>query len=345
VLLHGGLSREERAAALAVFSSGQCPILLATDAAGEGVNLHHSCRLVINLELPWNPMRLEQRIGRVDRIGQQRTVHAVHLIAGDTGEPRILERLMARIARARVDIDAPDPIGCEEERAVAKLIIGDGEGAEPSDPDASLPPAGCVFPRLERQAIAEVARLTDARALTGAGHVAVDVDAPWLARARRRRTRVRLGGRMVLLLQAAVEDAEGRVAESTLVPLAVSMASTGRVTGGARGLAALLRRLEDDLARHVDPAMADWRGEATRTAAAFASTRLRRERAIATAADGRAPDAVQPGLFDRRVETALAAAAAARRDEDAERQRRIARIERAAILSFQPPRLLLALVP
>ena len=48
-------------------------VLLATDAAGEGLNLHHNCRVVVNLELPWNPMRLEQRIGRVDRIGQTRT--------------------------------------------------------------------------------------------------------------------------------------------------------------------------------------------------------------------------------------------------------------------------------
>jgi hypothetical protein len=346
VLLHGGLSREERAAALTLFSTGQCPILLATDAAGEGVNLHHSCRLVINLELPWNPMRLEQRIGRVDRIGQRRTVHAVHLIAGDTGEARILERLMARIARARADIDAPDPIGCEEERAVAKLVIdGAGEGAEPPDPDASQPPAGCVFPRLEREAIAEVARLTDARALTGSGDVRVDVDRTWLARARHRRMRVRLGGRVVLLLQATGEDGDGRVVESTLVPLAVSMASAGRITGGARDLSWLLRRLEEDLARHVDPAVAGWRGEAARTAAAFASTRLQRERAIASAVDAHTPGAVQPGLFDRRVETALAAAAAARRDQDAERRSAMARIDRAAVLSFQPPRLLLALVP
>ena len=53
--------------------SGQGGVLLATDAAGEGLNLHHNCRIVVNLELPWNPMRLEQRIGRVDRIGQTRT--------------------------------------------------------------------------------------------------------------------------------------------------------------------------------------------------------------------------------------------------------------------------------
>jgi hypothetical protein len=171
------------------------------------------------------------------------------------------------------------------------------------------------------------------------------VDPPWLARARRRRTRVRLGGRMVLLLQATGEDGEGRVAESILIPLAVSMATVRHITGGARGLGALLRGLEADLARHVDLGLDGWRSEATRAAAAFASTRLRRERAIAAAVDAHAPGAVQPGLFDRRVETALAAAAAARRDEDAERRRAIARIERTGSLSFLPPRLLLALVP
>src|SRR5262249_28502388 len=60
VVLHGGLTRDEREAALAVFAREPRMVLLATDAAGEGLNLHRPCRLVVNLELPWNPMRLEQ---------------------------------------------------------------------------------------------------------------------------------------------------------------------------------------------------------------------------------------------------------------------------------------------
>ena len=68
------------------FVSGDARLLLATDAASEGLNLHHRCRLVINLELPWTPVRLEQRIGRVERIGQARRVHAVHLLAAGTCE-------------------------------------------------------------------------------------------------------------------------------------------------------------------------------------------------------------------------------------------------------------------
>ena len=132
-LLHGGLTREERAEALDDFTSGRRSVLLATDAAGEGLNLHHSCRTVINLELPWNPMRLEQRIGRVDRIGQQRTVHAFHLIARGTGEARILDRLRARIARAQEDIGSPDPLG-DVERAIARLVIDSAEEGRSKDP-------------------------------------------------------------------------------------------------------------------------------------------------------------------------------------------------------------------
>jgi SNF2 family DNA or RNA helicase len=123
VVLHGGLTTRQRAAALAVFASKPRTVLLATDAAGEGLNLHQGCRLVVNVELPWNPMRLEQRIGRVDRIGQTRTVHAFHLIATGTGEWRILRRLTQRVAAAQAEIGAPDPIGIDEELAIARLAI------------------------------------------------------------------------------------------------------------------------------------------------------------------------------------------------------------------------------
>src|SRR5205823_3743851 len=66
-VLHGGLPAAERLAVLSSFASGARRILLATDAVSEVLNLHHTCRTVVNLELPWNPMRVEQRIGRVDR--------------------------------------------------------------------------------------------------------------------------------------------------------------------------------------------------------------------------------------------------------------------------------------
>ena len=124
-VLHGGLAHEERAAVLASFARDPQGLLLATDAAAEGLNLHHHCRLVINLELPWNPMRLEQRIGRVDRIGQRHTVHAFHLIASGTGEARLLARLRTRVASAQAAIGAPDPFADDERRAAQFVIAED----------------------------------------------------------------------------------------------------------------------------------------------------------------------------------------------------------------------------
>jgi SNF2 family DNA or RNA helicase len=127
LVLHGGLTRDERSSVLAAFAKAERGLLLATDAAAEGLNLHERCRLVINLELPWNPMRLEQRIGRVDRIGQRRIVHAFHLIAIDTGELRLLARLRARVASADADIGAPNPL--DDERDLARLAMAREEEA------------------------------------------------------------------------------------------------------------------------------------------------------------------------------------------------------------------------
>src|SRR3989442_802524 len=229
-LLHGGLTREERTAAIEAFTSGRRTVLLATDAAGEGLNLHHSCRTVINLELPWNPMRLEQRIGRVDRIGQRRTVHAFHLIARGTGEMRILDRLRARIRRAQAEAGSPDPLG-DVERAIARLVIDNAETApseERADSSEEMPTgAGPPVAGLERQAAAESVRLAAARAIEtdrdAEARAMVETDGPWVALTRNRSTRANVGSRLVLLLRAALHDACGRIAESTVVAIAVSL--------------------------------------------------------------------------------------------------------------------------
>jgi superfamily II DNA or RNA helicase len=127
VVLHGAMDRFERAAAVGLFNGGGARVLLATDAAGEGLNLQERCRVVINLELPWNPMRLEQRIGRVDRIGQQRMVHAVNLLAIGTAESDILARLAQRLERARSTVGAvEDVLGGSDERVAAACLGLDG---------------------------------------------------------------------------------------------------------------------------------------------------------------------------------------------------------------------------
>ena len=137
-IVHGGMTREQRRAALARFP--ETGVLLATDAAGEGLNLHQHCRCVINLELPWNPMRLEQRIGRVDRIGQRRRVHAFQLVSAGTGETRLLERLTARVSHARARVGASGPF-CGRpawtEDASARLVVLNDEQPATDPPPSS----------------------------------------------------------------------------------------------------------------------------------------------------------------------------------------------------------------
>lgn len=97
LLMHGGI-KEERTAILARFQSaeGRC-VLLTSEVGGEGLDMQF-CRSLINYDLPWNPMKIEQRVGRIDRIGQKSpSVSVVSLICADTIEERIYERLYQRL--------------------------------------------------------------------------------------------------------------------------------------------------------------------------------------------------------------------------------------------------------
>lgn len=96
LLLHGGMGPREREAALGAFARGEGRVLVATDAGSLGHNLQF-CRRVINVDLPWNPMRLEQRIGRVHRYGQLRTVEVVHLVLQGSLEEAILHLLVEKL--------------------------------------------------------------------------------------------------------------------------------------------------------------------------------------------------------------------------------------------------------
>jgi SNF2 family DNA or RNA helicase len=79
-------------------------ILVATDAAGEGINLHKECRLMINYDIPWNPTRLEQRMGRIHRYGQDEEVHIYNLVASNTREGYVLETLSMKLEQMKEDI-------------------------------------------------------------------------------------------------------------------------------------------------------------------------------------------------------------------------------------------------
>ena len=101
VLIHGGMGREERAKAQEAFRHDPAVlILLATDAAGEGINLQRA-HLMVNYDLPWNPNRLEQRFGRIHRIGQTEVCHLWNLVAEETREGDVYRRLLEKLDQAR----------------------------------------------------------------------------------------------------------------------------------------------------------------------------------------------------------------------------------------------------
>ncbi|MGH3831906.1 MAG: DEAD/DEAH box helicase [Pseudonocardiaceae bacterium] len=92
---HGSLSRRDKDAAISEFR-GEVPVLLSTESAGEGRNLQF-CHVMINVDLPWNPMQIEQRLGRLHRVGQEHDVLLANLVSRGTIEERILRVLESKI--------------------------------------------------------------------------------------------------------------------------------------------------------------------------------------------------------------------------------------------------------
>jgi superfamily II DNA or RNA helicase len=101
VTIHGGMRREDRRRVQDAFRNDPAvQVLVATDAAGEGVNLQRA-NLMVNYDLPWNPNRIEQRFGRIHRIGQQQICHLWNLVAHGTREGMVFQRLFAKIEQQR----------------------------------------------------------------------------------------------------------------------------------------------------------------------------------------------------------------------------------------------------
>lgn len=106
--LHGGMDYKEREQQVEFFrrpsADGGAQVLVATDAAGEGINLQF-CWLMANYDIPWNPARLEQRLGRIHRYGQKRDpVVIVNLVAGKTREGRVLKTLLEKLEKIRKEL-------------------------------------------------------------------------------------------------------------------------------------------------------------------------------------------------------------------------------------------------
>jgi hypothetical protein len=102
VTIHGGVHRDKRREIQEIFlNDPKAPVLVATDAAGEGVNLQKA-NLMVNYDLPWNPNRIEQRFGRIHRIGQTEVCHLWNMVAIDTREGQVFERLFEKLEVERI---------------------------------------------------------------------------------------------------------------------------------------------------------------------------------------------------------------------------------------------------
>ena len=176
-LLHGGMDERRREHLKAAFQAAPerdpVRILLATDAAGEGIDLQRHCHRVIHYDIPFNPNRLEQRIGRVDRHGQRHRVEVAHFVgagwrdaAADSYEADLefLSRVARKVAVEREDLGAVNPVLAHavEARMLGRPVLVDPTSAAPNPSTAMLAAEQDLreqLRRLRRQLDASVARL------------------------------------------------------------------------------------------------------------------------------------------------------------------------------------------
>jgi superfamily II DNA or RNA helicase len=303
VTLHGGLDRGERARAQLAFNRGGLS-LLATDAASEGLNLHHHCRVVIHYELPWRPARMEQRAGRVDRLGQGRPVHEMALLASGTAERLVLGPLVARAARAKA---AGHPVSLLEsitESQVAEMIL-DGRAA-PALAPSSERGRGVRTLDLREEARREAARIESRdRADAGrAGESASEGDGAAVSTTRS----VKMGPGMVLVFTVLLEDRwRRRVHAESCVLLARGAPGllVDRSAASMRRLADVVEAMSRRAGLGIRERLADRQeeirdrvGSLYRAAIEQARTR---EEALQRVHGSTARAMVQAGLFDRRA--------------------------------------------
>lgn len=320
--LHGGMSGAERAAVQASFNrdGGR---LLATDAAAEGLNLQDRCRLVVNFELPWNPARLEQRIGRIDRMGQRRSVHAITMTARDTAEHVVVGSLVRRLTRIVRTLGSRDRSGALlDEARIAQLVIGRESVECDSDDDGdvglvSLAPTETGD--AERRACEQVqARVAEGRPYVFVTHL-------------RSGSAVRSG--VIVTMVCTARTGEGFVAARKAV--AFRLPGTPRRPRSAAEVRALASTFLDQFPPWTSlPGVADWFQQVRVAHEDSVQRALDRLHALRTMRNG-SHVPVQPGLFDRR---ALAAAAGGRDAEDrlaSACEDRIGALERTKALELQ----------
>jgi superfamily II DNA or RNA helicase len=342
-VLHGGLDRTERRSVLRSFCEGDAPVLLATDAGGIGLNLQRRCRTIINLEVPWNPVRLEQRAGRVDRVGQQRTVHVVDLVARSSPEERLLARLTGRADRARWALADPDPPGMRcadvnwDDVETAETILGlrsrgTGQLPRPHPASAAAPPTALV--RLmpvtqaagqEAQSQARLRQVVAALARSRRGprrppHPAAHGPFVTVLRQPARQRRVSQHGwgcdGVVAVFELVTCETDGRLVDETLIPLRLDGLPPQMRTPSS--LMMLARQLMGGttplLSGRLDEVVADRRAIVTSQHAAAAGLLTAWWEAARDAARVAASnEPIQDGLFDHRAARGIEATLQLRR--------------------------------
>lgn len=133
----GALSRTEREEMVNRFNNGDLQTLIATDAGAEGLNLQQRCHVVFNYDLHWNPMRIEQRIGRVHRLGQPHDVSVYNFVLKDTVDDYVLRLLYQKINLFTMTIGALETVLAEAqegeidlEERILEIVLGSADGDE-----------------------------------------------------------------------------------------------------------------------------------------------------------------------------------------------------------------------
>jgi hypothetical protein len=302
-------------------------LLLATDAASEGLNLQQRCRVVVCYELPWNPARLEQRIGRVDRIGQCRRVHAITLVARDTAEDLVIARLARRLARVAATLGERDRLAAFLTDARTAGIVIAGAPEQPHEPTPL--PRVTMGPATTSAAVDEAHRLSKHMidAITRSdGCVRVSSI---------RATSTLPEGFLLAFVWFAIAG-DGRTVDShpVLVHVRADHVKRPRRAADARDAAsAAIRRYEHDAFKAIAPILAMRLAHARTAHAAIVDRAIARERELRDWNTSRAE--IQPGLFDRRAVTRADDDSAARLRVRVDHERRIAALARARALTPQ----------
>lgn len=336
-VLHGGLTPAERSRVQQVFNHVG-GMLLATDAASEGLNLHQRCRVIVHYELPWNPSRLEQRAGRVDRFGQTRRVHELALVAAHTAERLVVAPLFTRLAgtttaRGRM-LDALT------ESRVAAAVMTNADPARVVVDDGGAAPHLAVSARgdLKASATREAARLEDCRVLDARSGLAREAGVGGRAVVSTIHRRPQMSHGLFVVLAVTLRRPDGSLLHGEPRLLRVDLRDDWGPLDAGRlrdivgvlahpGLEPLWSRVEGDTRDLLDVVTGLERARLAR--------QRRREEGIARTLSNPsvARQLVQAGLFDRRALRAAALDAAAA----VSRQRELS--DRAARAAETPPAL------